>query len=92
MSAREGPGLHGPPQSQTPLVGGQDPRRIPQTWNLMLRCALWHATLNDATTTKQDLYDSGCVTSNIKYGVLLYGKARLAVPLDLQVRGKGGGG
>ncbi|PNW76802.1 hypothetical protein CHLRE_11g476800v5 [Chlamydomonas reinhardtii] len=37
------------------------------------------------TITMKDLYDSGCVTSNIKYGVLLYGKARLAVPLDLQV-------
>ncbi|PNH10490.1 50S ribosomal protein L15 [Tetrabaena socialis] len=32
-----------------------------------------------------DLYDTGCITSNIKYGVLLYGKARLPFPLDLQV-------
>lgn len=37
------------------------------------------------TITIKDLYDSGCVTSNIKYGVLLYGKARLAFPLDIQV-------
>lgn len=33
----------------------------------------------------QDLYDTGCVTRNIKYGVLLYGKARLTLPLDIQV-------
>ncbi|KXZ48296.1 hypothetical protein GPECTOR_29g71 [Gonium pectorale] len=37
------------------------------------------------TITMKDLYDSGCVTSNIKYGVLLYGKARLSFPLDIQV-------
>ncbi|GLC38345.1 hypothetical protein PLESTB_001266800 [Pleodorina starrii] len=37
------------------------------------------------TITMKDLYDTGCVTSNIKYGVLLYGKARLTFPLDIQV-------
>ncbi|KAG2494701.1 hypothetical protein HYH03_007216 [Edaphochlamys debaryana] len=37
------------------------------------------------TITMKHLYDSGCVTSNIKYGVMLYGKARLSYPLDLQV-------
>ncbi|EFJ43975.1 hypothetical protein VOLCADRAFT_95820 [Volvox carteri f. nagariensis] len=37
------------------------------------------------TITMKDLYDTGCVTSKIKYGVLLYGKARLTFPLDIQV-------
>lgn len=37
----------------------------------------------------QELYDSGCVTRNIKYGVMLYGTARITVPLDIQVRMRG---
>lgn len=37
------------------------------------------------TITMKELYDSGCLTGNVKYGVLLYGKARLAMPLDIQV-------
>ncbi|GIL87904.1 hypothetical protein Vretifemale_15949 [Volvox reticuliferus] len=37
------------------------------------------------TITMKELYDTGCVTSSIKYGVMLYGKARLTFPLDIQV-------
>ncbi len=37
------------------------------------------------TITLKDLYDAGCVTSHIKYGVLLYGAMRLSFPLDIQV-------
>ncbi|GIL67833.1 hypothetical protein Vafri_21100 [Volvox africanus] len=37
------------------------------------------------TITMKELYDTGCVSSNVKYGVMLYGKARLAFPLDIQV-------
>ncbi|GLI65178.1 hypothetical protein VaNZ11_008641 [Volvox africanus] len=37
------------------------------------------------TISMKELYDSGCVTRNVKYGVMLYGKARLTFPLDIQV-------